>query len=131
MAVLVGYVPSARGDAALAAAVEECQRRDEELLLVNTATGEAFIDPRYAQDEDLTRARAYVEGRNVALSVLQPIRGREAHEEILDAIENHPVSVLVIGLRKRSAVGKLLLGSTAQRLLMESPVPVIAVKPGQ
>lgn len=129
MAVLVGFVPSEQGEAAVAAALEECLRRNEELYVINTASGQAFIDPRYAQGEDMERVRALAETKGVAVKVLQPVRGREPHEEILDAVEQWPISVLVIGLRKRSPVGKLLMGSTAQRLLMESPVPVLAVKP--
>jgi nucleotide-binding universal stress UspA family protein len=35
---------------------------------------------------------------------------------------------LVIGVKRRSAVGKALLGSISQRLLLESPIPVLAVK---
>ena len=36
---------------------------------------------------------------------------------------------LVIGIRHRSQVGKLLMGSVATRLLMEAPCPVVAVRP--
>jgi nucleotide-binding universal stress UspA family protein len=46
---------------------------------------------------------------------------RDAAEAVLDEIRAHDVSRLVIGLKRRSPVGKALLGSVSQRLLLESP----------
>ncbi|MEE4582202.1 MULTISPECIES: universal stress protein [Streptomyces violaceusniger group] len=47
-----------------------------------------------------------------------------------DEIEARPdVDRLVVGIRRRSPVGKALLGSVSRRLLLESPVPVVAGKP--
>ena len=54
---------------------------------------------------------------------------RDPADAVLDEIDRRPVDRLVIGIRRRSPVGKALLGSVSQRLLLDSPVPVLAVKP--
>ena len=56
------------------------------------------------------------------------VRGKSTIEEIEELVEQYQVSVLVIGLRKRSPVGKLLLGSMAQDILLNVSCPVLAVK---
>jgi nucleotide-binding universal stress UspA family protein len=58
----------------------------------------------------------------------QFVRGRDAVEEINELVDTMDISVLVIGLRKRTAVGKLILGSVAQELLMTVSCPVLCVK---
>jgi nucleotide-binding universal stress UspA family protein len=37
--------------------------------------------------------------------------------------------LVVLGLRQRTAVGKMVFGSTAQRILLDATCPVLAVKP--
>jgi len=58
------------------------------------------------------------------------VRGRDAADEVLQAAEDARADLVVIGLRHRSPVGKLLLGSTAQRVLLDARCPVLAVKAG-
>lgn len=53
---------------------------------------------------------------------------RDPADAILDEIRDRRATRLVIGVKRRSAVGKALLGSLSQRLLLHSPVPVLAVK---
>ena len=60
----------------------------------------------------------------------QPV-GVDAVEELLKAMDRDDAELLVIGIRHRNPVGKLLLGSVAQQLLLECPKPVLAVKPGE
>ena len=50
-------------------------------------------------------------------------------DDILDAIEGDDVVLAVLGIRRRTPIGKILLGSTSQRVAIESPVPVVLVKP--
>ena len=56
------------------------------------------------------------------------MRGKSTVEEIEELVHTLQASVLVIGLRRRTAVGKLLLGSTAQEILMTVSCPVLCVK---
>lgn len=53
---------------------------------------------------------------------------RDPAEVVLEAIEEKKATRLVIGVKRRTPVGKALLGSVSQNLLLHSPVPVLAVK---
>ena len=60
--------------------------------------------------------------------VLQPTGGLAAAEEILRIAVEQDAGLIVIGLRRRSPVGKLFMGSTAQQILLDAPCAVLAVK---
>lgn len=130
MTILVGYVPSPEGEAALRAAIDEARRRDEKLLVVNTTRGDAYVDPRFAQEPDLTHVREDLTALGIAFDIRQVLGARDAAEEIIDLAEQTDASLVVIGLRRRSAVGKLIMGSAAQQILLGVDCPVLAVKAG-
>jgi len=126
--VVVGYVPNQEGEAALSRAVAEARARDGRLLVVNSSRGDALVDERYADDEQVGDLRRRLESAGVEHELVRSIRGREAHEEILAVAAERRADLVVIGLRRRTPVGKLLMGSTAQRVLLEATCPVLAVK---
>ncbi|WP_409329352.1 universal stress protein [Trujillonella humicola] len=128
MTVVVGYVPSAEGRAALAAAIEEAGRRGEPLHLVNVGRSDAANDPKFLDEGEADRLRAELRDSGLGFEVEQLVRGRDAAEEIVDAAERLQASLLVIGMRRRSPTGKLLFGSQAQRILLDAECPVLAVK---
>ena len=128
MSVVVGYVPTREGETALDHAMSEARSRGDRLVVVNTSRGDALVDERYVDDDQLASLRAKLADSGVDHEVVHTMRGRDASEEILAVAEERRAQLVVIGLRRRSPVGKLLLGSTAQRVLLDAPCPVLAVK---
>jgi nucleotide-binding universal stress UspA family protein len=128
MTVLVAYVPRPEGQAALDKGIEIAKRRNEHLLVVNASPGGKKEDPAFADVQDFERVEQLLRDSGLNAELKQYVRGKTAVEEIEALVETLPVSVLIIGLRKRSPVGKLIMGSVAQELLLSVPCPVLAVK---
>lgn len=123
--VVVGYVPKPEGEAALATAIEEARLRGADLIVINshrTRTDESQGEP------DLAEARARLDASGIVYEVRQLTRGFEAAEDLVSIAEANDAVLIVIGLRRRTPVGKLILGSNAQRVLLDAHCPVLAVK---
>jgi nucleotide-binding universal stress UspA family protein len=129
MIIVVGYAPTPPGQAALLAAIDVARQQGGSLVVLNSSRGDALSDPGFAQPADLEWVRATCADAGVECSIRQEVRGREASEELVDLLHEVDADLCVIGLRHRSAVGKMLLGSNAHRILMEAPCHVLSVKP--
>jgi len=130
MTILVAYVPRPEGQAALDKGIEIAKRRQEHLVVVNASPGGPREDESKADVQDVERVEALLAAAGVNAEFKQFVRGMSAVAEIEHMTETLPVSLLIIGLRKRSAVGKLIMGSVAQDLLLSVACPVLAVKAG-
>ena len=120
MTVVARFADSVEGRAALAWAVTECEVRKADLLVL-AADGAAAVD------EHLTSARTSLGDARVEVRRTRDEDALEA--ELVDLSYEETTELLVIGVRRRSPVGKLLLGSSSQRLLLDASCPVVAVKP--
>jgi nucleotide-binding universal stress UspA family protein len=98
------------------------------MLVVNASRGDAYVDPRFAQEPDLAHVREDLAALGVEFDIRQVLGAGDAAEEIIELAERADVSLVVIGLRRRTAVGKLIMGSAAQRILLGAGCPVLAVK---
>jgi nucleotide-binding universal stress UspA family protein len=128
MTIVVGYVPTPEGEAALNAAISEAGLRQEPLHVVNTSRGDSLIDSRFASEEALAAVRAKLERSGCVFEIDQQVSGHDASEELVDIADRVKASLIVIGLRRRTPTGKLITGSQAQRILLDANCPVLAVK---
>lgn len=128
--IVVGYTADQFGHAALEHGIAEAKLRDTSLLVINSTSGDAYVDSRFAGGARVQDVEARLAQCGVAFELVQPV-GVDAVEELLTAMDRPEAELLVVGIRHRSPVGKLLLGSVAQKLILESPKPVLAVKPSE
>ena len=128
MTILVAYVPRPEGQAALDKGMEIAKRRNDRLVVVNASPGGAKEDVSKADNVDVERVERMLADSGLDAQFKQFVRGKNAVEEIEALVESLRPSVLIIGLRKRSPVGKLIMGSVAQEILLSVSCPVLAVK---
>lgn len=128
MTILVAYAPRPEGQVALEKGLEIAKRRHEHLVVVNASPGGTGEDESKADVQDVERVELILANSGLSAEFKQFVRGNSAVDEIEALVESLPVSLLIIGLRQRSKVGKLIMGSVAQDILMSVPCPVLAVK---
>ncbi|HET6627127.1 MAG TPA: universal stress protein [Nocardioidaceae bacterium] len=126
--IVVGYIPNELGAAAVRTAIAEARLRGGFVHVVNASRGESYVDRHLADADELNELDRLLSDSGVPHQVVQRVGLAEPAAEILDAARETSAVLVVIGLRHRTPVGKLLLGSTAQRILLDAPCPVLAVK---
>ncbi len=130
MTIVVGFVPTKEGRAALARAVEEARSRKAPLVVINSNRGGRDFDDASIREAEaeLQRAQDELTGEGLSVDVRQLVRGNEPAEDLIAVANETDADLIVIGLRRRTPVGKLILGSNAQRILLDAPCAVLAVK---
>ncbi|ORB29169.1 universal stress protein [Mycolicibacterium parafortuitum] len=126
--IVVGYTADPFGHAALEHGISEARLRGAGLLVVNATSGESYVDARFAGATEVQDVETRLADCGVAYELRQPI-GVDPADELLAAVDSSGAELLVVGIRHRNPVGKLLLGSVAQKVILECPKPVLAVKP--
>jgi nucleotide-binding universal stress UspA family protein len=128
--IVVGYVPKPEGRAALSRAAEEARLRSSRLVVVNSHRGGREFDRDDAVDTeaDLAGVRRELDDAGVEHEIRTLERGMDPADDLVNVAAEVSAEIIVIGLRRRTPVGKLILGSNAQRVLLDAPCPVLAVK---
>lgn len=130
MKIVVGFIDTPEGHAAVDAALAEARLRDASLVIVNSMHGGS----RESEAEYIATSEAFeglqkrLDQEGVAYQTHEYVRGNTPAEDIIQAVAATGAELIVIGIRSRSATGKLLLGSNALDILHDTEVPVLCVK---
>jgi nucleotide-binding universal stress UspA family protein len=128
--IVVGYTADQFGRVALEHGIAEAKLRGSTLLVVNSTAGDSYVDAAFAQSDAVDQLEQLLTDCGVEYKIEQPV-GKYAADALLEAMDRFEAELLVIGIRHRNPVGKLLLGSVSQQLILECRKPVLAVKPAE
>ena len=130
MSVVVAHQASNIGRLALQEAAKEANLRQTTMSVIHVAEG-VDLDVIEAHKAGLSDEIAKVldaVGQDSVEWTIQVTTGEDVAEAIFDALTNLDTELLVIGARRRSPVGKLILGSVTQTIILNADVPVLVVK---
>ena len=131
MTIVIGYVPTPVGDAALDAGIAEAAAHGDDVVVLNSPRRGSTVDGDLIDQTSAAELVARAEKAGVTATVDQLEHGADLLEAFEAVVERTSARMVVIGVRRRSPVGKLVTGSDAQRLLLELDVPILAVKPAK
>jgi nucleotide-binding universal stress UspA family protein len=127
MSVVVAFSPDEHGRAALERGAAEAELRGERLVVVNATKGDAYVDDRFAHVDEIEQLQRRLTERAIAHEIRQVV-APDVVDAVLAVVDEVDATMLVVGTRRRTPVGKMLLGSVAQRLILDARCPVLAVR---
>lgn len=133
MNIVVGYLETAEGRAAIDRATAIARDQVARLNVVGVVESPRTDEdaPEYASKLETARERleewvATLEDVDARAHV--PAGIQRPSTAILSTARSVRADLIVIGMRRRSRVGKLVLGSTAQEVLIDAECDVLSVK---
>ena len=128
MTIVIGYIPSEEGEVALSRAIEEAKQKNSRLIVVNSSKGDQLVDDRLIDAKQHHELEARLTHTGLDFWIQRQSQGIDAADQILQVAEAQRAELIVIGLRKRTAMGKFIMGSVAQRVLLQAGCPVLSLK---
>ena len=130
MKIMVGYDGTEAAKDALELAKKHAKAFDAEIHLVTSMT--KGTDTKLASIEKIEASLQYakdsVEEENIPCQQHLLIRGLTAGEDLVEYVRENGIDAVFVGIHQRSKIGKLLMGSTAQYIILEAPCPVISIR---
>ena len=130
MKILVGLDGSNSSKEAFSLAKKHAKTFNATIDLVTSMEKGTEAQQKEIEDSehDLENAKKLLEKDGISCDTHLLIRGMTPGEDIVEFAEKNEVDEIVIGVKRRSKVGKLVFGSTAQHVILNAHCPVVTVK---
>lgn len=130
MKILVGIDGSNASKAALQMAIKSANAFRADLMAATSmATGTTDEkDKIRSAEKRLEEAKAQALEAGVSCSTHLLIRGKTVGEDIVEFAAENDIDLIVVGVKRRSRVDKIIMGSNAQFVIIKAPCPVLTVK---
>jgi len=130
MNIMVGYDRSNVAKEALVLAKKHAKAFDAKVYLLTalTQSPELQLEDIQKAENELERLRISFKEDGIPCEVHAIVSTLTAGEDLVQFAQDNEIEEIVIGVRRRSKVGKLLFGSNAQYIILQATCPVVAVK---
>ena len=130
MKIMVGFDGSRVSEAALELAEAHARAFGAHILLVQSMPGGPEVPRRDFEnnERELEYQKIQLKDKNIACESLLSVRGLEPGEDLVRLAKEQQIDEIIVGVKRRSKVGKLVFGSTAQYVILNAPCPVATVK---
>ena len=130
MKILVGYDGSNVSREAVSLAEQHARTFKAEIIIAQSMVGGPEVPRKDFEtaEKNIEQQKNRLLDKNIPCEALLSVRGLQAGEDLIQIAEEHKVDEIIIGVRRRSKVGKLLFGSTAQYVILNASCPVVSVK---
>jgi nucleotide-binding universal stress UspA family protein len=130
MKILVGYDGSKAAEDAIAIAQQHAKAFNAELNIMTSllqSPSLSIVDIEKAESK-LEKLKRSAKHENIACETHAAVSYQSPGEDLVEFANDHQIDEIVIGVRRRSKVGKMVFGSTAQYVILKAPCPVLSVK---
>lgn len=130
MKILVAYEGSNSAKQALHLGIEHAGIYNAEIELVTSLTGGTKTSAEEINNatKELENAKQAIEKAGIAVDTHILVKGLTPGEDIVQFAKEKMIDEIIIGIKRRSKVGKLLFGSNAQYIILNAHCPVVTVK---
>ncbi len=130
MKILVGYDGSAAAENALNVAITHARAFDAKVIIARSMKQEPNLRKEDIEkvEGELEQLKAPFNKKNIPCETIASVNYMSAGEDLVRLAIEEDIDEIIVGVEKKSKVGKLLFGSTSQYVILNAPCPVLAVK---